>query len=133
MTLRTPGTTADHYIYSAPLTPVGSGSPFGSITLNVPYGTYDLSIKSSKSLRSVITHLVVNGPVTLPDTTLAAGDANNDNSVDSTDFGILIGAFNTTATPGSGYDAAADFNYDGSIDSSDFGLLIGEFNNMGAD
>ena len=62
-----------------------------------------------------------------------AGDANNDNSVDSTDFGILIGAFNTSVkNAGSGYDAKADLNSDGSVDSTDFGLLIGEFNIIGS-
>ena len=63
---------------------------------------------------------------------LRAGDANNDNSVDSSDFGVLIGAFGSDAAiPGSAYDTHADFNCDGLIDSSDFGLLIGEFNNAG--
>ena len=95
VTLRAPGTTSARYVYEAPITPVGPGSPYGTISINAPYGTYDLAIKSSKSLRSVIMRVVVGGPVTLPDTILAAGDANNDNSVDSTDFGILIGAFNT--------------------------------------
>ena len=132
VSLRTPGTDSDHYIYSVPLTPVGSGSPYGAIAINAPYGTYDLAIKSAKSLRTTITHLVINGPVTLPDVTLRAGDSNNDNSVDSTDFGALIGAFNSnSAINRSGYDPTADFNYDGFVDSTDFGLLIGEFNNDG--
>ena len=61
------------------------------------------------------------------------GDANNDNSVDSTDFGILIGAYGSSAAvPGSGYDPTADFNFDGSIDSTDFGILISEFGTVGA-
>ena len=65
--------------------------------------------------------------------TLPAGDSNNDNSVDSTDFGTLIGAFGGAGSvTGSGYDATVDFNFDGSVDSTDFGILIGEFNSMGA-
>ena len=56
-----------------------------------------------------------------------------DKSVDASDFGTLIGAFNTDgAISGSGYDPTVDFNFDGLVDSSDFGLLIGEFNNTGA-
>ena len=63
---------------------------------------------------------------------LPAGDANGDNSIDSTDFGILIGAYTGLASvPGSGYDARADFNLDGSVDAIDFGLLIGNFGRQG--
>ena len=47
---------------------------------------------------------------------------------DSSDFTLLIGAFNSDETiPGSGYDPKGDFNSDGSVDSTDFTLLIGEF------
>ncbi len=60
---------------------------------------------------------------------LRLGDGNRDGSVDSSDFTLLIGAFNSdAATVGSGYDPIADFNADGSVDSSDFTILIGEFN-----
>ena len=132
ITLRTPGTTADHYFYSAPLTPAGSGSPFGTFALNVPYGTYDVAIKSDKSLRSVIASFVVSGPASLPDTFLTAGDANNDNAVDATDFGLFVGAYNSdSSVAGSGYDARADFNYDGAIDATDFGLFVGNYNTTG--
>ncbi len=65
---------------------------------------------------------------------LGAGDTNNDNSVDSTDFMTLIGAFGSSRdVPGSGYDPMADLNGDGSVDSSDFTLLIGQYNNTGGD
>ena len=100
---------------------------------DAPPGKYNLAIKGGKWLRSVIAIDSTVKPVTNANAVLLAGDANNDNSVDSTDFGILIGAFNTSASiPGSGYDATADFNCDGSVDSTDFGLLINNFNNMGA-
>ena len=60
---------------------------------------------------------------------LRLGDGNGDGSIDSTDFGTLIGAFNSSASiPGSGYDPTADYNGDGLVDSTDFGLLIGDFN-----
>ena len=53
--------------------------------------------------------------------------------VDSTDFGLLIGAFNSDASiPGTGYDPTADFNEDGFVDSTDFGLLIGNYGAIGA-
>ena len=63
---------------------------------------------------------------------LPAGDASGDNRIDSTDFGILIGAYGGLASvPGSGYDSRADFNSDGLVDSSDFTLLIGNYGTPG--
>ena len=111
--------------------PVG---PDGVYTLTgVPVAAYTLHIKGDK-------YLAVNAAVNLTagsqsgvNAALPAGDANNDNSCDSTDFGLLIGVFNSSASlPGSGYDIAIDLNGDGSIDSSDFGILIGDFNTVGA-
>ena len=96
-------------------------------------GSYDLAFKTLKSLRVIQTSVNTAAAVTGDSLSLTTGDSNNDNSVDSTDFGNLIGAFNTSvAVPGNGYDPTVDFNYDGSVDSTDFGLLIGEFNNVGA-
>ena len=98
----------------------------------VPDGTYNLWVKSPTYL-SALVPITITGGIANITATLEPGDANNDNSVDSTDFGVLIGAFNTMASvPGSGYDPTADFNGDGVVDSSDFGLLIGNFNTVGA-
>ena len=91
-----------------------------------------LHIKPYKYLAANVSLDLSGGNLSGQNATLEPGDANNDNSVDSTDFGILIGAFNTQASiPGSGYDATADFNGDGFVDSTDFGLLIGSFNMQG--
>ena len=63
---------------------------------------------------------------------LPAGDANNDNRIDPTDFAIFVSAYNTDINiPGSGYDAAADFNFDGAVDPTDFGLFVGNYNTAG--
>ena len=98
----------------------------------IPNGNYMMRVKSPTYL-AVVVPVTVTGGIASITATLPAGDANNDNSVDSSDFGVLIGAFNTSASvPGSGYDATADFNGDGVVDSSDFGLLIGNFNTVGA-
>ena len=95
-------------------------------------GSYDLEFKTAKSLSVLLSSVDTTVTKSGLALTLPAGDSNNDNSVDSSDFGVLIGAFNTDKSiTGSGYDASVDFNYDGLIDSSDFGLLIGEFNNVG--
>lgn len=64
--------------------------------------------------------------------TLPVGDANNDNSIDATDFGIFVSAYNSDASvPGSGYDARADFNSDGLVDPTDFGLFVGNYGAVG--
>ena len=133
VSFRTPGTTTEVYGTEVTLTTI-AGSPTGTFTVNnVLPGTYDVAIKGVKNLRVVLPKQIISGNIFLPDVLLPAGDANNDNSSDSTDFGILIGAFGGDATVvGSGYDPSADFNFDGSVDSTDFGLLIGEFNNMGS-
>ena len=118
------------------VTPVadGSGSAYGYCAISgVPAGTYDVAIKNPRNLQVVLPNVTVADFTVLPDAFLGAGDANNDNSVDSSDFGVIIGAYNTTAAiPGDGYDPTADFNYDGVVDSTDFGLLIGEFGAQGA-
>ena len=98
----------------------------------IPGNAYTVHIKGSKWLAKNVSVDATNGDVSGVTATLLAGDANNDNSVDSTDFGVLIGAFGGNANvSGSGYDARADFNGDGFVDSTDFGLLIGNFNGTG--
>lgn len=103
-----------------------------SVTGVLP-GTYDIGIKSHGGLRVVVKNITVGaGAVTLPQVFLRSADANNDNSVDATDFGVFVGAYNTSiSVPGSGYDAAADFNYDGFVDPADFGLLVGDYSSVG--
>ncbi len=100
---------------------------------DIPPGKYNLAVKGAKWLRKVVPIDSTLAAVANVSVLLLAGDGNNDNSVDSSDFTLLIGAYNSDVTiPGSGYDAKADFNCDGSVDSSDFTLLIGDFNEVGA-
>ena len=131
---RAPGTTTAVYTLTAQLTPVGGGSPYGTFFLTgIPDGTYDVAIKGTKNLRVSLQNFAVTGNANLPDVLLLGGDANNDNSVDSTDFGLLIGLFNTEGSiAGSGYSPEADFNDDGFVDSTDFGILIGNYGQTGA-
>ena len=49
------------------------------------------------------------------------GDINGDGSVDSSDLGILIALWNTSAKG----NPEADINRDGTVDSADIGLLVG--------
>ena len=131
---RAPGTTAALFTKTATLTTDAANPGLGDYTLTgVTPGTYDIAIKSRNSLRAVVKNAKVTGSAgTISAVLLLGGDANGDNSVDSSDFGILIGAFNSDSSViGSGYDPAADFNYDGFVDSSDFGILIGNYNLTG--
>ncbi len=118
---------------SAPFTltaPVGTDGTFSFP--NIPVAAYTLAIAGDKWLQKVIPLDLTAGSPPAVNILLPAGDANGDNSVDSSDFTILIGAYSSLASdPASGYDARADFNCDGAVDSSDFTLLIGNFNQVG--
>ena len=105
----------------------------GSFSLpNVPAGTYYLAVKGRLWLQKVV-------PLDVPDNgtptvavTLLTGDANNDNSIDPTDFNIFVSAYNSDRSiPGSGYDTRADFNCDGKVDPTDFGLFVDNYNTVG--
>ena len=112
---------------------VGVG-PSGAFSLPLlPKRGYSVRVKGAKWLAAAAPADLTGGDASGFNLTLPAGDANNDNSVDSTDFGILIGAFNSDAVSGGGYDVGADFNCDGFVDSTDFGILIGNFNQQGAE
>ena len=121
--------TDDGFSATVTLTPDSTGQ---FTAAKVPEGTYDLAIKGSKWLQRVVAIDATNGPVSGVRASLPGGDANNDNSVDSTDFGLLIGTYNSNINlVGSGYDVHEDFNDDGSVDSTDFGILIGNYNQRG--
>ena len=110
--------------------PIGPAGGFSAYPLN-PLETYDVTIQGSKWLKRRLT-ITTTYDYGLLNTALIGGDANGDNSVDASDFGILVGAYNSeSGVPGSGYDAAADFNCDGSVDASDFGILVGSYNQTG--
>ena len=126
-----PAGSGASFLRSAPL------NPDGSFTLSqIPPNTYNLWVKGAKWLASVVPVDCSSGAASGVMIELAAGDANNDNQVDSSDFGMFIGSF------GDGYDihspaappddSACDFNEDGLIDTSDFGLLIGSYGEVGA-
>ena len=106
----------------------------GSFSLNgIPAGTYSLAIKGYKWLQVAVPIDTNAGAVFNVSAALQGGDANDDNSVDTTDFGILVGAYGSDASvPGSGYDIHADFNDDGFVDTTDFGILVGNYGQSGA-
>ncbi len=115
------------------LTANGLNQPNGSFaTAGIPANRYTVHIKGAKWLAQNIAFDATVSSLPNSAVTLRAGDSNNDNSVDSSDFTALIGSYNSDKTiSGSGYDPTADFNDDGSVDSTDFTLLIGNFNAAG--
>ena len=123
--------------------PTGQGAVFTrSMTLTrdgffnltgLPANKYTLHIKGDRWLATNVVVDLTNGDVSGVQAGLNAGDTNNDNACDATDFGFFVGVYNTSAAvPGSGYDYHGDFNNDGSIDASDFGLFVGDYNTVGA-
>ena len=133
ISLRAPGTTTELYGRDVTLA-AGSGSAFGAYTFDgIPNSRYDIAIKGGKSLRVLLPGVTVNGRTVLPDVTLPGGDANNDNTVDIGDFGVLVNAYHGDASiADSGYDVHADFNYDGVVDIGDFGILVNNYDQSGA-
>ena len=132
ISLRAPGATTEIAHQDIALTAI-AGSAYGTYTLSgVPNGVYDIAIKGDKSLRVVVRNFTLDGAASLPDVTLPAGDGNNDNFCDTSDFGLLVGVYGAdSSVSGSGYDPAADFNYDGLCDTGDFGLLVGNYGQQG--
>ncbi|MDD5094245.1 MAG: IPT/TIG domain-containing protein [Dehalococcoidia bacterium] len=93
----------------------------------IPVGTYDITLDSGTEVESGTTLMnvqrgaviAVSGmPVDMG--TLLEGDADNNGTIDVTDFGIFQTAFMSS-------DPAADFDRNGIVDISDFGLLAVNF------
>ena len=131
---RTPGSTTAQVVRNVVPVPVGPGSAQGVLSLmDLPNGTFDIAIKGSKNLRTILANVNMLTAGSLPVTNLPGGDANGDNVVDIADFGLLVNAYGSDANvTGSGYDARADFDYNGVIDIADFGVLVNNYGNNGA-
>ncbi len=107
----------------------------GSYTLNdLPIGTFDLTAKSSNTLRAKQANIIVIEDETTPniDFSLLGGDADNNNVVSGMDFAILRAAYGTK--PGdSNWDARTDFNGNAQIDGIDFSILRSNYGSSGAE
>src|SRR5205085_11503968 len=92
-------------------------SGYFTVTTDLPRGTYDWWFKGPKWLATSgsLGPLVELG-------TQRAGDANDSNIVNISDFGILKVEFGS-----SGSNLSADFNNDGIVDIQDFNLLKNNF------
>lgn len=93
---------------------------------NLPDGTYTWRVKGTQSLSTSGSVALSHSLTTTVEMGLQpTGDANNDNLVDVTDFGILHATFGSNADP------RADFDGSGVVDITDFGLLRGNFGRLG--
>ncbi|HUW14235.1 MAG TPA: hypothetical protein VM537_31220, partial [Anaerolineae bacterium] len=94
------------------------GSGWGTATIGLPAGTYDVWGKVPTHLARRLTGwaLASEGAAALDFGTLLAGDLVNDNVVNQADFDYMVSVFGTD-------DAVADINRDGVVNSIDFAFL----------
>jgi hypothetical protein len=114
------------------------GSPINTLTdttgtfviSNLPAGTYDVGIKSTKSVSEMAFNVVLASTTVVDFGTMRVGDCNNDDYVTISDRTLLYGAWGTQ--PGDlKWRANADFNNDGYITISDRTLLYGKWGQAG--
>ena len=103
----------------------------GSFTLsNIPSDVYAVGVTGRKWLTKVISVDISTSDVTNFRAELLSGDTNHDNTVDISDFGLLVNAY-STAVGDAGYDERADLTCDGVIDIADFGALVNTYGTTG--
>ena len=124
------------------LSPVGGGSVIvltfsvnnenqGNYTFaSLPAGKYTVNAKGFKWLRSAPQTVDLTASNATLNISLNGCDANNDNYCNTSDFGLVVGAYETQAG-NPGYDPNCDFNCDGSVDQSDYSLLVGDYGSQG--
>lgn len=97
----------------------------------LPSGTYNWRVKGPQYLATCGTVALSGVPTTQQEMGLqSAGDCNNNNVVNITDFNILKNTF-ALSSGHSGFDARADFNGDGVVSVTDFSLLKNNFDQAG--
>ena len=118
-------------------TKVQVGSPISTLTdtsgnfvvSNIATGTYDIGIKSTRSVSEMQFNVVL-GTTPVDFGTMRVGDCNNDDYVTISDRTLLYGAWGTQ--PGDlKWKDNADFNHDGYITISDRTLLYGKWGHWG--
>ena len=118
-----------------------------TITLPVPSGSYFILVKSEGSLLAVLNNaqpisLVTNQNNQLGNSlqTLSMGDLDNNNSINSADYNILVDCFGDKATSSTCTDhnisdetkgLFPDINDDGIVDLIDYNILIRHFGESG--
>lgn len=105
---------------------------YGNYTLsNLPSGAFQIAIKGENTLRVLLPVTMLQaGANPLPDITLLAGDANDDNFVSAVDFSLLASAYGQCLGTSS-YNGKADFNNDQCVSAADFSLLSANYGKQG--
>ena len=99
-------------------------SGFFTLTTGLSGGSYNWRLKGPKNLANAGTLTLAGGTNNVEFGVQRAGDANNNNVVNSPDFNIVKSAFG-------GNDPRADFNNDGVVNALDFNILKGNFGQSG--
>jgi hypothetical protein len=101
----------------------------GRFTVAITTGTYDIRVKSARTLSNLVTgQVIVPGTNLVHFGTLREGDANNDNVITGADYSYLYTYFGVTWAPGLDY---CDFNRDGVVSGLDYALLWMNFGQIG--
>lgn len=124
-------TNPDNIIFSTTLNTNDSGSSFMVIP-GLPYGQYDITVKSNTTLSKVYSNATVGGYSDVDFTNnasspLLCGDINltfGDDKVNSLDLSILVNQWGSA-------DDRADLNKDGLVNSLDISNLLVNFNRVG--
>ncbi len=125
VTLTLPGEPAPSYTF----TPTTDTSGHFIIAEILP-DTYEVRVKNNLTLRNVMTMALGPGANPIDFGALLAGDADNDNAVNASDYMLLQPAYGKClGTPG--FDAAADFNGDACVTLLDFSLLATNYGKTG--
>jgi hypothetical protein len=98
---------------------------FFTVTLATGPGSYNYRVKPYKNLAKAGTLVLAGGNNNAEFGTLNAGDTDNSNLVNTTDFTRLRAAFGTASNP------FTDFNNDGITNTTDFTLLRNNFGTAG--
>jgi hypothetical protein len=132
----TPGTSAPVDVltavpvYSFALTTTRNGTAAIAQATAITPGIYDISVASPHCLTNVKRGIGIALPTIYVDMgTLLEGNANNDNRINISDFGILATAYGNGAED-AGYNAQADFDRNGRVNITDFGLLATNYAKM---
>jgi hypothetical protein len=105
-------------------------SGFFTVTTNLPPGNYNWALKAPINLGTAGTLTLLSTPTQVEMGVQKAGDCNNSNVVNTTDFNILRNSFGKSVGQ-SGYDSRADFNRDTTVSITDFNLLRTNFGQAG--
>ncbi|MDZ4768458.1 MAG: hypothetical protein SGJ24_04970, partial [Chloroflexota bacterium] len=122
--------------------PTGGGAAVHDATVNTDQngvfsiaglapGSYTVWMKHANMLGASGTATLVVGANAMTAPVLKAGDADNNNVINITDFSILAATFGKSFGT-AGYDGRADFNGDAVVNITDFSLLAGSFGQTGA-